>query len=64
MTVALQKVFAEAAKLPDAEQDMLASRLLAELAADAAFDAALAATSHKLAGLATAAIADHRGGRK
>jgi hypothetical protein len=32
MTTLLEQAFAEAAKLPPAEQDLLASRLLAELA--------------------------------
>lgn len=33
METSLQKAFAEAAKLPEAEQELLASRLLAELSA-------------------------------
>ncbi len=63
MTATLQKVFAEAAKLPEPEQDLLASRLLAELADEDRFDEAIAATGHKLAGLAAAALAEHRGGQ-
>ena len=63
MTAALQKAFAEAAKLPDIEQDQLASRLLAELAAEEAFDEAITATGDKLAGLAAAALAEHHAGR-
>jgi hypothetical protein len=35
MTTLLQQAFAEASKLPDAEQDALGSRLLAELKARA-----------------------------
>lgn len=38
VTALLEKAFAEAAKLPTAEQDLLASRLLAELAAEDDFD--------------------------
>ncbi len=34
MTTLLERAFAEAAKLPAAEQEVLASRLLAELAAE------------------------------
>jgi hypothetical protein len=63
MTVLLQQAFAEAAKLPEAEQDLLASRLLAELAADDAFDCAIARSSAKLAGLAAEALAEHRAGK-
>jgi hypothetical protein len=40
MTTLLQHAFAEAAKLPQAEQDVLAARLLAELAAEDDFDRA------------------------
>ncbi|MCE9546730.1 MAG: hypothetical protein K8T25_14720 [Planctomycetia bacterium] len=63
MTTLLQKAFAEASKLSDAEQDLLASRLLAELAAENDFDRAIARTSAKLVGLAREAIAEHRAGQ-
>lgn len=62
MTTLLQQAFAEAAKLPEAEQDLLASLLLAELAAEGEFDRAIAGTSDKLAPLARDAIAEHRAG--
>ncbi len=62
MTTLLQKAFAEAAKLPSDEQDVLASRLLAELTAEDEFDRAIAHTSHKLAKLAQEALAEHRAG--
>ncbi len=62
MTTRLQEAFAEAAKLPEAEQDVLASRLLAELAAEDDFDRAIARTSDKLAALAREALAEHRAG--
>ena len=42
MTTLLQQAFAEASKLPADEQELLASRLLAELAAEDDFDRALA----------------------
>ena len=42
MTSLLQRAFAEAAKLPESEQEVLASRLLAELAAEDDFDRAIA----------------------
>jgi hypothetical protein len=62
MTDLLQQAFAEAAKLPAAEQELLASRLLAEIAAEDEFDLAIARSSNKLAQLAKDAIADYRAG--
>jgi hypothetical protein len=62
MTDLLEKAFAEAAKLPTAEQDLLASRLLAEMAAEDAFDEAIARSSDKLARLAQEALAEYRAG--
>jgi hypothetical protein len=62
MTALLQQAFDEAAKLPQAEQDLLAARLLAELAAEDDFDRAIARTSDKLASLAREALAEHRAG--
>lgn len=63
MTASLQMAFAEAAKLPDQEQEVLASRLLAELATEDEFDLAIAASADKLAVLARAALAEHRDGK-
>jgi hypothetical protein len=60
MTDLLQQAFAEAAKLPAAEQELLATRLLAELADDDEFDRTIARTSDKLAKLANEALAEHR----
>jgi hypothetical protein len=62
MTTLLERAFAEAAKLPSAEQDLLAARLLAELAAEDDFDRAIAASGDKLARLASEALAEHRAG--
>lgn len=62
MTTLLQQAFAEAAKLPAVEQDVLASRLLAELAAEDDFDRAIARSSDKLARLAAEALAEYRAG--
>ena len=62
MTTLLEHAFAEAAKLPPAEQELFASRLLAELAAEDAFDRALAASGDKLARLANDALAEHGAG--
>jgi hypothetical protein len=63
MTTLLQQAFAEAAKLPQAEQDLLASWLLAELAAEDGFDQAIARSSDKLVALAQQALAEHRSGQ-
>jgi len=60
MTTLLQQAFAEAARLPAAEQDLLASWLLAELAAEDDFDRTIAHSSEKLARLAAEALAEHR----
>ncbi len=59
MTVALERAFAEAAKLPTEEQDLLASRLLAELAAEDEFDCKIAGSGDKLGRLA--ALAEFEG---
>ena len=58
MTVRLEQAFAEASKLTEAEQELLASRLLAELAAEDEFDRAIARSSDKLRTLATQALAE------
>ena len=63
MTELLQQAFSEAAKLPAQEQDLLAARLLAELAAEDEFDRAIARSSDKLARLAAEALEEHRAGR-
>jgi hypothetical protein len=63
MTTLLQKAFAEVAKLPEAEQDLLASWLLAELAVEDNFDRAIARSADKLVGLAQEALAEYRSGR-
>jgi hypothetical protein len=59
MTKLLERAFAEADKLPAAEQDLLASRLLAELGEDDEFDRTIAASAGKLAILAKEALAEH-----
>ena len=63
MTQLLERAFAEAGKLSSAEQDLLASRLMAELADEDAFDHAIAASADKLAALANEALAEHRAGQ-
>lgn len=62
MTTLLEQAFAQAAQLPAPEQELLASRLLAELAAEDDFDRTLARSGDKLARLATEALAEHRAG--
>lgn len=63
MTKLLEKAFAEAGKLSPAEQDLLASRVLAELAVEDEFDSAIAKSAGKLTSLAKEAIAEHRAGQ-
>ena len=63
MTSALEKAFAEAAKLPPDEQDVLAQWILAELALDRRWDEAFASSQDALAQLADEALAEHRAGR-
>ncbi len=62
MTTRLEQAFAEAAKRPAAEQEMIASRLLAELSAEDDFDRAIAGSTDKLARLPFEALAEHRAG--
>jgi hypothetical protein len=62
MTSLLQQAFAQAAKLTVAEQDLLAERLLAELAAEEAFDNALANSAERLVEMAQSALEEHRAG--
>jgi hypothetical protein len=63
MTTLLKQAFAQAAQLPEAEQDLLASWLLAELSAEDEFDQTIAATADKLTGLARDALAEHHAGK-
>lgn len=63
MTQLLEKAFAEAAKLPDDEQDAFAALMLEELDAERRWDEAFARSQDKLAQLAAAALAEHRAGR-
>jgi hypothetical protein len=60
MTKLLQQAFAEAAKRTPEEQDVLAARLLSELAAEDAYDRAIAGSADKLANLARQAIAENQ----
>jgi hypothetical protein len=62
MTELLRRAFDDAAKLPEAEQNLLASWLLSELAAEDDFDRKIARTSDKLASLAQEALDEDRAG--
>ena len=63
MTPLLEQAFAEASKLPPEEQNLLASRLLAELKAEDEFDQAIARSADKLARLSAEALAEHQAGQ-
>lgn len=63
MTRLLEQAFKEAEKLPKDEQDLLASRLLAELAAEDQFDRAISSSSDQLAKLSKQAIDEYRAGK-
>jgi hypothetical protein len=62
MTALLEEAFRAASQLPEREQDALAARLLAEIAAEDEFDRVLEQTGHKLARLTEEALAEHRAG--
>jgi hypothetical protein len=62
MTELLQKAFAEAAKLPEAEQDELARSLLEDLTAEGNWDQAFANSQVQLAALADEAHAEFEEG--
>jgi len=63
MTTMLQQAFQAASLLPEAEQDVLAARLLAELASEDEFDAKIAKTAGKLSPLSQEAIAEFQAGK-
>lgn len=62
MTSLLEKAFEEASRLSPPEQDLLATRLLAELAAEDDFDRKLAATPDALRRLAQEALSEYDSG--
>jgi hypothetical protein len=63
MTELLEKAFAEASKLPQEAQDMLAEMLLVDLAAEEKWDETFANSQDKLARLANEALAEYRDGK-
>jgi len=60
MTSLLEEAFAKAAKLPEAEQELLASWLLAELDEENVFDRKITLTSNRLVGMAQEALNEVR----
>jgi hypothetical protein len=62
MTKLLEKAFAEASKLPEAEQDSLAERLLSEIDSDREWNEAFAKSGDLLSRLAEEALNEHRAG--
>ena len=63
MTEALEHAFAEAAKLPQEEQDRLAAWILRELDEEKRWDEAFSTSADDLAQLADEALDDLRNGR-
>ena len=62
MTRLLEKAFGEAAKLPETEQDAVASWILEELDSERRWDEAFARSQDALSRLASEALAEHRAG--
>ena len=63
MTRLLEKAIAQAARLPDAEQDAVASILLEELASEKRWSETFARSQDRLAGLAQEALAEYASGK-
>ena len=63
MTELLEKAFAEAVKLPEQEQEALATWILEELASERRWTEAFADSQGALALLANEALAEYRKGR-
>ena len=62
MTQLLERALDEVNRLPEAEQDALASLLLEEIASEARWSAAFAGSQSQLASLAADALAEFRAG--
>jgi hypothetical protein len=62
MTKALQKAFEVASRLPDREQDELATAILEEMAANERWEAAFAQSQQPLERLVKEALEEHRAG--
>jgi len=59
----LERAFAEAARLPDPEQDALGAWLIEELAAERQWQTAFASSPDALGKLAEEALTEHRTGQ-
>ena len=62
VTQLLEKAFREAAKLPEAKQEALATAILDDIAAERNWDKAFSASRNELSTLADEALAEHRRG--
>ena len=63
MTKLLEKAFTEASKLPEQDQDAIASWLLAEIESERQWDEAFAKSESLLSRLAEEALEEHRAGQ-
>jgi hypothetical protein len=63
MTKLLDKVFVEASKLPQQEQDAFATWMLEELASERRWSELFAKSAHALEQLADEALAEYRAGK-
>lgn len=63
MTDRLDAAIAELRKLPDDQQDAVATLILEEIASERRWDDRFASSSAPLAGLAADAVREHRAGR-
>ena len=62
MTRLLEEAIKAVSRLPEAEQDVIAARMLSDLRAEEEWDAKFTATQDGLASLASQALAEHRTG--
>lgn len=63
MTQLLERAFAEAAELPEEEQDTFGAWILAELEAERRWDQAFASSADELEDLADQALREHEEGK-
>ena len=62
MTQLLERAFTEASKLPEKEQDEVATLLLEELASEQRWDTAFASSQYQLSDMAQAALREFKAG--
>ena len=63
MSKLLEEVFAKLAELPETDQDSIATWLLEELESESRWEKLFSESHDALAGLADAALSEHRHGR-